>query len=294
MNLRFGKVAAATIAIVLVVTPLQSLSASPARMTHGPARAQQSEGSGLAGPDIIGGREVRGEHPYLTALVCSQSFCSGTTLERFFCSGVLIKPDAVLTAAHCIDSNGNGTISFDELNYFNDTTALAIGRERLSDTSDGHVRYISYTDYTYAVDSYLRPYRDVAVVHLSSPTTLPDLDLAGSGDSSLWGNGDVVRLFGWGLTNYDGRPSDMLKTATNVVTYRDWSPTVFEGDRGGPDPGDACYGDSGGPVVVSSGGTYRVVGLVTGPQSTTSRCDGRVRYSKLGEGTLRQWVIDHT
>ncbi|MFE0602868.1 S1 family peptidase [Streptomyces sp. NPDC058892] len=216
---------------------------------------------------IVGGEEV--DYPWAAALIRPNN---GTPVEqRTYCSGVLIKPEWVLTAAHCQPKIGD---------------TVTIGRGRLASTG-GEKRTVADTRRMWDYGGYCPPDRpelcDVALVKLSTASTQPDLDLADSRVLSEWNEGTAARAYGYGFTSSTStQSSGSLKRAhVKIVDLRDNHYTLF---ASGPDTA-VCYGDSGGPLVVSTSLGPRVVAVVrarVGHDPTSCTPGDEQSYVKVG------------
>jgi hypothetical protein len=157
------------------------------------------------------------------------------------CTGALIDPQWVITAAACFASDGLPVAAGKPPL----PTTVTIGRADLSGTA-GQVRTVSR----------LVPHasRDVVLVKLSQPTTVAPVALATTAPAS----GDTLRLAGFGRTASEWVP-DRLHTAQFSVG------AVGDGlvDVAGVAPGQpgVCKGDAGGPALRETGGTVELVAL---------------------------------
>lgn len=191
---------------------------------------------------IIGGDVVTTE-PWQSTVYIS----TGT----FACTGSLIAPEWVLTAAHCIAD---------------EATILGGAVDPRQATWRGTAEGIAHPGYDEAEFIY-----DVGLYRLDTPhpTSLPDLAVAEADDTDLWAVESELEVFGWGIDE-SGLPSSLLRTASIEVwpgtSCEDVSPVEF--DEAAMiclfTPGvSTCSGDSGGPVIRTEGGRRTVVGVTS-------------------------------
>lgn len=173
----------------------------------------------------------------------------------FSCTGTVVAPRVVLTAAHCVESIEKGTIT-PPSNYA--LTTGIVDPRRADHSSIFHV-----------VANHVFPgfdpgilHGDAAILVLDRPTTAPPIPLAGAGDAALYAGGAEAQLAGWGLTRGDAKETPPhLRATTTVVKpasfcrqkispfYKPFLPTaqtcVLSKDR----KSGGCFGDSGGPAI---------------------------------------------
>ncbi|MBC2868013.1 S1 family peptidase [Streptomyces mexicanus] len=161
------------------------------------------------------------------------------------CSGVLVAPEWLLTAASCFADDPATSLSVPAGKPAKHTTAT-IGRSDLSG-SDGAVRDV--------VQLVPRTDRDVVLARLDRPVTnVAPVALATSAPAA----GEELKFAGYGRNKTEWAP---LKLHTGALTVDAAGATTA--DVTGKDGAAACMGDTGGPVVRTVNGTAQLVALTS-------------------------------
>ncbi|XP_042870075.1 venom protease-like [Penaeus japonicus] len=231
--------------------------------------------SGFESPRIIaaaiGGRTARFVLAKYMALLGDRD---ESGFIDWFCDGVLINEQWVLSAAHCLQQRSATVIRLGEHDYSDD-------EEGAFHEDFGVSQFINYPEYRFP-----QAYHDLALIKLDrrarfttsiNPVCLP------------WGReaernlvNEVITLTGWGATEHGGAGSPILQEVNLTVFHhsrcdesysvlpqysRDWpngigAESLCAGDpKGGK---DACQGDSGGPVVyLDEAKRYVLAGIVS-------------------------------
>ena len=209
----------------------------------------------VAEPEIVGGRTARAnEFPFAVALL---EHGESDRVDAHFCGGSLIGPDLVLTAAHCVARERPAAV--DALVGTHD---LRSGGRRLQAR-----RIHVHPHFDWNTAAY-----DVAVIELAAfAEPAPLVGVAEPTQAAAWSDGALTHVVGWGRTETGGYPA-VLRTAS-VAIVNDTSCRQSYGSKlleaimvcaGYPGGGrDACFGDSGGPLLGTERARFLLVGIVS-------------------------------
>jgi secreted trypsin-like serine protease len=255
---------------------------------------------------IVGGHDATpGKYPYIAHIVIDRAFQ---------CTGTLVTPTHVVTAAHC-GSVVPGGIANVPIGQAGQLIELSIGTYRTPSSSltggyqtDGekHVaKFVSVNPGWAGIGSVSH---DVAVIELDTASAKTPIQIASAAERSLWTAGTTATIAGFGVTASGGAQPAVLQEgqvpivddATAAAAYPYLVNGVdplfggFESDTqvaaGFPQGGvDTCQGDSGGPLLVPAGTAMRLVGDTSYGAGCAEPGFPGV-YGRLADPTLREWV----
>jgi len=197
-----------------------------------------------------------------------------------FCGGTLVRPDVVLTAAHCIAYEDG---SQDDAN----TVTVYVNSYRLDDVTNGIFARVTnitvHPDYDYEWD-----YNDIAVLKLDRCIQgIKPLKMDTRDEATLFQSlGDepsaLAAIIGHGATQEGGGVTNILQEAVQTVLNHTQCVFLFETNEGGGNWIDAdmmicgstfvgvdqqrvdtCQGDSGGPFVTMDDGEFVLTGITS-------------------------------
>jgi trypsin len=231
--------------------------------------------AGAANTAVIGGSPAPiSTFPFMARITAHDA------LYEYTCSGTVVAPNMILTAAHCL-LNGSETA------YLNPTTFQVLtgtGSLLVPGTVSGVERLV--VDPGYQTSGSLQGWHDAGLIQLSTPVTAPPVRLA---TAQIWEPGTLAYAVGWGLDESGELPAEMLVGETIVQStsfcQSEWGwvfhpvaqlcavdyPTFATG---------TCHGDSGGPTLMLSNNELVEIGITSsGPEGCRTdvpRIDTRV------------------
>jgi MYXO-CTERM domain-containing protein len=191
---------------------------------------------GTQGLGIVGGTETDG----WPAIGCYMIDAGNAGL----CTATLVRPDVLLTAAHCADGAG-------ELETW--TNAGIIWEATNSEwwtASEVHLHPLYEAGESYYA-------HDLAVLILDDPITSFDYIPVNTVPLDHTWREKPLHYVGYGSNSYYGGPGSGTKRETDIEIYDYYNETVTTHTDGT----NTCTGDSGGPALVDLDGHWHVVGV---------------------------------
>jgi secreted trypsin-like serine protease len=204
---------------------------------------------------ILGGQIDR-EHPQVLLLANQAGFlCTGTLIQVREQTGFL------LTAAHCVTEEDRGATRLPAEQF-----VVLAGTDFLDSTAEfavDEIRVHPGYDGTFAQN-------DVAVVRvdLADSTPPPAIPPLSAEDDTLAVD-DRLLLVGYGQTEIDDENSLRRHVTRNILDLDSQLVAYTQQDGKG-----TCFGDSGGPGLVSVRGQERVASVTSGGVDGDERCSG--------------------
>jgi hypothetical protein len=217
--------------------------------------------SATAAPIVGGQLGQAGQYPNVVALIMTGP--NGSSL----CTGTLVAPNVVVTAAHCVLPQEVGVATQAEV-----TAATSVLFDRLSlNAGGGTIVRAANTQPQPAFDINNLGQHDIGIVVLSQRVSgrAPAPIIR---DANLVRAGAQVTLVGYGISsiNADGTANQDSAGTENVLTNKSTIPCASLGGSDAnlicfdqSDGKGSCNGDSGGPAFSVSGTTNTVAGVTS-------------------------------
>ena len=180
------------------------------------------------------------------------------------CTGTLIAPTVVLTAAHCVDPQLGGDVLVGFTLDHDTVTAPPVMKNAIGKRA--HPQFDLQAD----IQPGLGHWYDIGLVFLAAPIEdVPPVKLPRPDDGALLAADGDIHIVGYGrISNETNDVGVMYDADTKLVSLNEWELQIA---AGGGQPQN-CHGDSGGPGLFDVGGATRVVGTVSRSFDLSGEC----------------------
>jgi len=227
-------------------------------------------GPGVTEAPIVNGQPESG-YPAVGALTA----WFGNQYGGAFCTGTLIRPNWVLTAAHCLEDEQASNVRF------------YIGQNANNPNMDSFYRALELKVHEQYNPQFLE--NDIALVRLQTDVT--GVDLIDYNVANLAPHeGEEAFYIGYGAVEGINESGSGVKRSTSFPISQVYA-EQFESEYNGH---GTCFGDSGGPALLTIGGALKVIGVTSaGAACNGANCDPcKTATTSTRVDAFAAWIAD--
>jgi MYXO-CTERM domain-containing protein len=234
----------------------------------------QAEAVGELAAPIVGGSPTT-LYPAVPLLYSEFSQQDGAQL----CSGTVISPHVILTAAHCVEFPDGPPSQY--VAYFGSNVTVESDPQRI-----GAVNIASYTfDPAWDINN-LEAGHDIGLVVLSQAAPVPPMAYNRGPIEDLMGQ--QVHLVGWGRTSGAGEDVGVKREVMSALQQA--TPMLM---RYGSATANTCQGDSGGPNFMNIDGVEAVAGITSFGNAGCDQYGYGTRVDAFAASFIDPFVAQH-
>jgi len=184
------------------------------------------------------------------------------------CTGTLITPTQVLTAAHCLVDAATVDVIYGVApeRYARMSGSSWVIHPQFAQTASGRLLY------------------DIGVINLLNPLPISPLPILSSTTPQ---NGQRATIAGFGLTAGNASDGGVLRVGAQALASVEPEIIIAVSEEGSS---NTCFGDSGGPLLVQQNGQAQLIGTTSYGSSNSCALGELTVYMNLQSATLQNFL----